>query len=155
MYKKLGITHESDDSYRAWDKVRTEFLSVMKRVTTLNYENIVLISHEDKSKDITRRNGEKFTAIKPNIQDKIAYKVAGMVDLVARVIKNDDDRFMSFENNEIIFGGGRIPIDKKRIELSYSALDEVYREAAENINPKKSENIIPIDFKDNFMKENF
>lgn len=26
MYQQMGITHESDDSYRAWDKVRSEFL---------------------------------------------------------------------------------------------------------------------------------
>ena len=30
MYDKLGITHESDDSFRAWDKVRTEYLSTIK-----------------------------------------------------------------------------------------------------------------------------
>ena len=35
MYDKLGITHESDDTFRAWDKVRTEYLSTMRRVTNL------------------------------------------------------------------------------------------------------------------------
>ncbi|MDD4000371.1 MAG: AAA family ATPase, partial [Bacilli bacterium] len=29
MYDKLNISHESDDSFSAWDKVRTEFLSTM------------------------------------------------------------------------------------------------------------------------------
>ena len=32
MYDQMGITHESDDSFRAWDKVRTEFLSTLKRL---------------------------------------------------------------------------------------------------------------------------
>ena len=53
MYDQMGITHESDDSFRAWDKVRTEFLSTLKRLMNLDYENIILISHEDTSKDIT------------------------------------------------------------------------------------------------------
>ena len=44
MYDRLGITHESDDSFRAWDKVRTEFLSTIRRLMNLDYENIVLIS---------------------------------------------------------------------------------------------------------------
>ena len=49
----------------------------------LDYENIVLISHEDTSKDITKKSGDKITAIKPNIADKVANKIAGMVDIVA------------------------------------------------------------------------
>ena len=63
MYDKLGITHESDDSFRAWDKVRTEFLSTIRRLVNLDYENIVLISHEDTSKDITKKSGDKITSI--------------------------------------------------------------------------------------------
>ena len=85
MYDRLGITHESDDSFRAWDKVRTEFLSTIRRLMNLDYENIVLISHEDTSKDITKKSGDKITAIKPNIADKVANKIAGMVDIVARL----------------------------------------------------------------------
>lgn len=55
MYQQMGITHESDDSFRAWDKVRGEFLNTLKRLMNLDYENIILISHEDTSKDITKR----------------------------------------------------------------------------------------------------
>lgn len=95
MYDKLNIEHESDDSFRAWDKVRTEFLSTIKRLMNLDYENIILISHEDSSKDLTRRSGDKITNIKPNIQDKIANKIAGMVDIVARVVAEDSDRWLS------------------------------------------------------------
>ena len=60
MYDKLGIEHESDNSFKAWDMVRTEFLSTMKRLMNLDYENIVLISHEDTSKDLTKKSGDKF-----------------------------------------------------------------------------------------------
>ena len=131
MYDKLGISHESDDSFRAWDKVRTEFLSTIRRLMNLDYENIVLISHEDMSKDITKKGGDKITAIKPNIADKIANKIAGMVDIVARVVVEDDDsRTLNFKSNEVIFGGGRLKgINKTSIPLDWDALIEVYEEA--------------------------
>ena len=131
MYDKLGITHESDDSFRAWDKVRTEFLSTIRRLMNLDYENIVLISHEDTTKDITRKSGDKITSIKPNIADKVANKIAGMVDIVARVVVEDDDsRTLNFKSNEVIFGGGRLKgITKTQIPLDWDALCEVYDEA--------------------------
>lgn len=131
MYDKLGISHESDDSFRAWDKVRTEFLSTIRKLMNLDYENIVLISHEDTTKDITKKSGDKITAIKPNIADKVANKIAGMVDIVARVVVEDDDsRTLNFKSNEVIFGGGRLKgITKTQIPLDWEALCEVYDEA--------------------------
>lgn len=130
MYNKLGISHESDDSFRAWDKVRIEFLSTFKRLLNLPY-NIVLISHEDTSKDITKKSGDKITAIKPNINDKIATKIAGMVDIVARtLIEDDDTRTLNFKTNEVIFGGGRLKgVKAKKIPLSWEDLMKVYAEA--------------------------
>jgi len=129
MYDQMGITHESDDSFRAWDKVRTEFLSTLKRLMNLDYENIVLISHEDRSKDITRKSGDKITAIKPNLQDKVANKVAGMVDIVARVVADGEERTLSFKTNEVIFGGGRLTVTEKVIPLDYDEFMKVYDEA--------------------------
>lgn len=131
MYEQMGITHESDDSFKAWDKVRTEFLSTIKRLVNLNYENIVLISHEDTTKDIMKKSGNKITAIKPNIPDKIANKIAGMVDIVARVVVEDDDsRTLNFKQNEVIFGGGRLKgITETSIPLSWDALMNVYEQA--------------------------
>jgi phage nucleotide-binding protein len=130
MYDKLGITHESDDSFRAWDKVRTEFLSTIRKLMNLDYENIILISHEDTSKDITKKTGDKITAIKPNINDKVANKIAGMVDIVARVVVDGDDRTLEFKSDEVIFGGGRLKnISKTSIPLDWNALCEVYDEA--------------------------
>ena len=129
MYDKLGITHESDDSFRAWDKVRTEFLSTLKRLMNLEYENIILISHEDTSKDITKKGGDKITAIKPNLQDKVSNKVAGMVDIVARVVADGDIRTLSFKTNEVIFGGGRLKTNTNEIALDYEEFLKVYDEA--------------------------
>lgn len=126
MYKTMGITHESDDSFRAWDKVRTEFLSTFRRLLNLPY-NIILISHEDMSKDITKRTGDKITAIKPNIQDKIANKIAGMVDIVCRVLVEDDGRYLSFKSDAVVFGGGRITgHGKTQIPLTWDAIEDFY-----------------------------
>lgn len=129
MYDQLGITHESDDSFRAWDKVRTEYLSTIKRLMNLDYENIILISHEDTTKDITKRSGDKITAIKPNLQDKAALKIAGMVDIVARIIAEDEKRIISFKNSEVIFGGGRLNVKANEIDCNYDELMRVYEEA--------------------------
>lgn len=132
MYQQMGITHESDDSFRAWDKVRGEFLNTLKRLMNLDYENIILISHEDTSKDITKKGGDKITAIKPNLQDKVANKVAGMVDVVARIVADGDTRTFNFKSNEVIFGGGRLKVNAKDIPLDVNALFAVYDEANKN-----------------------
>lgn len=139
IYEQMGITHESDDSFRAWDKVRSEFLNTLKRLITLDYENVVLISHEDTSKDITKRGADKVTAIKPNIGDKIALQIAGMVDIVARVVADGESRTLSFKSNEVIFGGGRLQTTAKEIALDVKELEKVYEEANKNIGSRKKE----------------
>lgn len=133
IYDQMGITHESDDSFRAWDKVRTEFLSTLKRLMNLDYENIILISHEDASKDLTKRGGDKITSIKPNIQEKAANKIAGMVDIVARIVAEDNKRILSFKSDEVVFGGGRLTTNASEIDLNYDEFIEVYDEANKNI----------------------
>lgn len=161
MYDKLGITHESDDSFRAWDKVRTEFLSTIRRLVNLDYENIVLISHEDTSKDITKKSGDKITSIKPNISEKIANKIAGMVDIVARVVVEDDEsRTLNFKSNEVIFGGGRLKnIKTTSCPLDWEELLKVYNEAnffdnhAEKVQEEKAENDEEIPFKEDGKQE--
>lgn len=127
--ERQGWKHESDDSFRAWDMVRSEFLNTLKRLMALDYENIVLISHEDRTRDLTRKTGDKISSIKPNLADKVANKVAGMVDLVARIVADGDDRQLSFKTSEVIFGGGRLTVHNKEIPLDYAAFCKVYQEA--------------------------
>lgn len=127
MYEKLGIEHESDNSFKAWDMVRTEFLSTIKRLMNMDYENIIIISHEDTSKDVTKKSGDKVTRIAPNLQEKAANKIAGMVDIVARVI--GDDRTLNFKTSEVIFGGGRLHVKTEKIPLELEELIKVYDEA--------------------------
>ncbi len=125
MYKKLGITHESDDSFRAWDKVRTEYLSTMRRLLNLPYD-IVLISHEDTSKDITKKSGENITAIKPNINDKVANKLAGMVALVGRTVCENGEYTLQVKTDEVTFGGGRLGINNIVIPLDWNELSKLF-----------------------------
>ena len=132
MYDNLGIQHESDSGFgKGWDIIKTEYISTMRRFFNLDYENLVVVSHEDISKDITKKNGQNITRIAPNIQDAIANKIAGMVDIVARVVVEDDDsRTLNFKQNEVIFGGGRLKgISQTTIPLSWDALMDVYDQA--------------------------
>ena len=124
MYQKLGITHESDDSFRAWDKTRTEFLSTMRRLMNLPYD-IVLLSHEDTSKDITKRSGENITAIKPNITDKVANKLAGMVALVGRAVC-DNEYTLEIKTDEVTFGGGRLGISNVTVPLEWEEVAKLF-----------------------------
>lgn len=135
MYDKLGIEHESDDSFRAWDKVRTEFLSNIKRLMNLDYENIVLISHEDKSRDFTSKNGSKFSTVSPNLQEKVANKISGMVDIVARLVVEDGEHLLSFKTSPNQFGGGRLKLSQAEIPSIYEDLKEVFDESLKA--PKK------------------
>lgn len=131
-YNELGIQHESDSGFgKGWDIIKTEYLSTMRRFFNLDYENIVVVSHEDVSKDITKKNGQNITRISPNIQDAIATKIAGMVDIVARVVVEDDGtRTLNFKNNEVTFGGGRLKgVKSNSIPLSWDELMKVYDEA--------------------------
>ncbi|MCC5427825.1 AAA family ATPase [Clostridium botulinum] len=130
-YDELGIQHESDSGFgKGWDIIKTEYLSTIRRLFNLDYENIVVLSHEDVSKDITKKNGQNITRVAPNIQEAIANKVAGMVDIVARVVVDGDERTLNFKSDEVIFGGGRLKgITKTSISLSWDELMKVYDEA--------------------------
>ena len=137
LYDQRKIEHESDD-VKTWDIVRTKFLSTMKRLMNLPY-NIVLISHEDMTKDIFKKSGDKVTAIKPNIQDKVANKLAGMVDVVCRVIVEDSGkRFLSFKTDGVQFGGGRLKdITTTQIPLSWDDIEAFYASLDGQNTPKK------------------
>lgn len=146
MYDKMGIQHESDSGFgKGWDIIKTEYLSTMRRFFNLDYDNIIICSHEDISKNITKKSGEQITRIAPNIQEAIATKLAGMVDIVARIIVNDDGiRTISFKTDNVIFGGGRLNVTGKEIPCTYEDLMEVYEEATElanaGVKPKEKTN---------------
>ena len=121
MYDKLGITHESDDSFRAWDKVRLEFLSTMRRLTNLDC-NIVLISQEDVSRDITKKGGDRMSTVQPVLNDKIARKISGMVDVTARCVHDEKGYWIVFHTDETQFGGGRMEVKQNVVPATIENL---------------------------------
>ena len=127
---KRNWEHESDDSFKAYDIVRSEFLRVIRKLVNLPY-NIILISHQDVSKDITKRSGDKVTKIRPNVVDKVANKLAGMVDVVIRTIKVDDSYTLSTKTSDVIFGGGRLT-GMKAIDVpnNWASIESMYGAAA-------------------------
>lgn len=123
---KLKVTDVSDAGYgKGWNVLRREYLTAMKKLLTIN-KNVVLISHEDYSKSITRRNGDEFTAIKPNINDKVALKLAGMVDIVIRTEIVADKYLLNFSNDSVIFGGGRLNVKFDSLLNEIDSIDKLY-----------------------------
>lgn len=125
MYDKLKISHESDDSFRAWDKVRTEYLSTMRRLMSMDYD-IVLLSHEDTSKDITKKSGENITAVKPNMTDKVALKLAGMVAFVGRAVCDNGKYQLQIKTDEVIFGGGRLGVSNVTVPSKWEEVEKLF-----------------------------
>lgn len=126
MCDKRGWEHESDDSFKAYDIVRSEFLRVIRKLVNLPY-NIILISHEDIGRDLTKRTGDKVTRIQPNIQDKIAKKLAGMVDVVVRTIKDNDEYILSTKTSDVIFGGGRLTgLKAVNVPNNWDSIESMY-----------------------------
>ena len=129
MYDKLGITHESDDSLRAWDKVRTEFLSTIRRFFNLDYSNLIIISHEVEKKDIMKNNRDAVTAYRPNLSEKPALKLSGMVDVVARMAIDKGQYVIQFKPDERFFGGGRLNVNGLVIPSKMEDFEEIYKVA--------------------------
>lgn len=139
-YNELGISHESDAGYgKGWDIIKTEYLSVMNRFFNLDYENLVIVSHEQVN-TIKKKSGQEITTIKPNIQEAIANKLAGMCDIVARVVKHEDGhRTLEFKSNEFVFGGGRLQnLTETVIPLDWNELCEVYEVAKKSKSAPKN-----------------
>lgn len=125
-----GVDHISDLQWgKGYSLLQNEFLGVLKRLINCDYENIILISHEDSTKNFTNRQGASTTTFKPVIPEKIANKVAGMVDMVARTVVKDDVYLLSFKADELTFGGTRLKVKGEEIPQDYNALMEVYKNA--------------------------
>ena len=118
MYNKLEIEHESDAVYgKGYDMIKTEFLTTIKRILNSDY-NIILLSH-DKIEEVKLKGGASITSYTVNLQEKIAKKLAGMVDITARIVQdNDNNRFIDFTYNDYVFGGNRIGLQQTKIPLN-------------------------------------
>ena len=125
MYDKLSITHESDDARGAWDKVRTEYLSTMRRMTHLPYENIILLSHEA-TYELNPNGRDKKLGYKPKIQDKVADSLAGMVGIAGRAFVEDGKHLLAIKSDDTVFGGGRLGISDVVIPLDWNEVIKLF-----------------------------
>lgn len=122
IYKKMNITHESDAGFgKAYDMVTTEFNTVLKRIKAAGYH--LIISSKEIEGEVTLKTGGKYTTFKPNVPDKVANTVAGLVDISARAFVDENGkRWLQLGKQDHTFGGGRYTFNVDKCELSMSAL---------------------------------
>lgn len=131
LCKKLKIDHESDSAYsKAWDMVTTEFNQAIKRIKSAGY--ILLISSKEVVKEVSEKSGAKYTTFNPNLPEKAANILAGMVKLTVRAYVDDKGaRWFNLEPNPHWFGGGRFNFKVDRCKLSIQELLKAINEADE------------------------
>lgn len=141
VYDKHGWEHESDGGYgKGWDMIRTEFLSNMKRLKNLGYQ-IIYISKEVAT-EVTLKNGTKYTTYKPNVNDKVANVLSGIVDLTIRAYVDGDKRYIQLVKDDNSFGGGRFNFIEKKCELNMDAFKKALINAQGDIKVKSKEAIV-------------
>lgn len=131
IQKKLKIDHESDSAYsKGWDMVTLEFNQAIKRIKAAGYD-VIFISKET-AKEIAEKSGAKYTKFAPNIQEKTANTLAGMVSLTARFyFDNDGSRKIHLSGNPHVYGGGRFNFKVDRCEMNKEALLKAMNNADE------------------------
>lgn len=122
IYKKMNITHESDAGFgKAYDMVTTEFNTVLKRIKAAGY-HLIIVSKETEG-EVTLKSGGKYTTFKPNIPDKVANTIAGLVDISARAFVDENGkRWLQLGKQDHTFGGGRYNFVVDKCELSMKTL---------------------------------
>lgn len=125
MYKKLGIEHEQDAGFgKGWDMVKTEFFSTVKRLNHLGYR-VIFISKE-LATEVKLKNGSGYTTYKPNIQDKVAQVITGVVGMTVRAYIDEGEHKLQLQKKENVFGGGRFEFKHPTCTLEVDAfIDEL------------------------------
>lgn len=130
--EKAGIEHETDAGFgKGFDLVRKPFIQEIKRLLQLDYETIILISHEDVSSTVTKRDGSSVSRIKSTLPDKLANQIAGLVKVIGWVHMENGVRKLTFPTDGLYYGGNRMPFKQQTIPLSYKAFCQAYDEAAQ------------------------
>lgn len=136
IWDKLKIQHESDAGYgKAYDAVTMEFNTVIKRIKAAGY-HIILISKEVEG-EVTLKSGGKYTTFRPNIQDKVANVIAGLVDISARAYVDDNGkRWLQLAKQDHVFGGGRYTFTVDKCPLSMTDLVNEIKKIKDNTGRK-------------------
>lgn len=128
VFDKNNIEHESDSGFgKGWDLVKKEFIDTIKRLKSLNYQ-IVFISKESR-KEIKEKSGASYTTFSPNLKEKNANILSGVVDLTIHAEKDGDKRYINLIPDEHTFGGGRFNFKSKSCELSRKAFEQALKDA--------------------------
>ena len=124
IYKKMNIAHESDAGFgKAYDMVTTEFNTVIKRIKAAGYH--LIICSKELEGEVTLKSGGKYTTFKPNVPDKVANQIAGLVYISARAFVDENGkRWLQLAKQDHTFGGGRYKFQVDKCELSMNALVE-------------------------------
>lgn len=128
---KLKIDHESELGFaKGYDIIRNNYLIALRKLANLPY-NIVFISHEE-TETVKDRIGRESTIYKTALPDKVAKKIAGMVEITGRISceahqeENGDvteKRVLQLASSKEQFGGNKIPVIKtEKVELGYDNL---------------------------------
>ena len=122
IWDKLKIQHESDAGFgKAYDAVTMEFNTVLKRIKAAGY-HLVIVSKEVEG-EVTLKSGGKYTTFKPNVPDKVANTIAGLVDISARAFVDENGkRWLQLGKQDHTFGGGRYNFSVDKCDLSMTAL---------------------------------
>ena len=67
-----------------------------------------------------------------------------MVDIVARVVIDGDDRKLVFKSDDVVFGGGRLNLTKTSIPLDWNELMKIY----------DAQEVVEVETKTEVTKEN-
>lgn len=136
--EEQGWVHESEPGFgRGYDTIRQDFYAQIRRLTSSGL-NIILLSHTNE-KTLKSRTGRETTIFMPNLPDKVANKIAGMVDVVARAYIDvqesaegalTESRKMQLTATADEFSGGRLQgLDTTPIDLDYSTFMKTIEDA--------------------------
>src|SRR5699024_4821278 len=138
VFDKNNIEHESDSGFgKGWDLVKKEFIDTIKRLKSLNYQ-IVFISKENR-KEIKQKSGASYTTFSPNLKEKNANILSGVVDLTIHAEKDGDDRYINLITDEHTFGGGRFNFKTGSCELDREAFEKALKDAQTDRTATKKE----------------
>lgn len=128
VFDKNKWKHEADGGFgKGYDLVALEFLSTMKRLKNLGLR-LILISKLT-TQEITEKTGSKYTVFKPNIKDRFANVIAGVVDMTLMIEKDGDKRTLLLKPGQYVFGGGRTNFLVESIPLNKEVFEQAIQEA--------------------------
>lgn len=140
VLKQAKLTHESDAGFgKGYALVRRPFIQQIKRLLLLDYENIILISHEDDSSSVSNRDGSQHTRFKTTLPDAIANAISSLVKVIARVHLENGERKLTFPKDSLLFGGIRLQFARPTIPLSYEQFMQAYDTAVQKMTENKPE----------------